>query len=269
MSALYRIFHDNFRVLNANSPRLLDEALTLRYKVYCLEHPYEDAAAHPDGRERDGYDTRSCHSLVKYRKTSLAAGVVRLVTADEDDPTQPFPVERESDYLMDHLVPELLSAPRRSIAEISRFAVSKEFKRRLLEESTDAGVSPLVRYEDGEEGTGLRRLLPHITLGLFAGIVQMSADRGITHWYAVMEPTLLRLLTRFGIHFRALGPMIEYHGRRQPSFGQVDRVLARIHGERPDVWEIITDHGRVWPLERGVLNARRYYGPSARPDLRA
>ena len=33
----------------------------------------------------------------------------------------------------------------------------------------------------------------------------MSVREGMTHWAAVMEPALLRLLTRLGIHFNPLG----------------------------------------------------------------
>jgi N-acyl amino acid synthase of PEP-CTERM/exosortase system len=67
-----------------------------------------------------------------------------------------------------------------------------------------------------------------------------------------MEPTLLRLLTRFGIHFRKIGPLIDYHGKRQPAIGNVDEVLAGIYAERRDVWETITDYGDVWPLAAGI-----------------
>ena len=86
------------------------------------------------------------------------------------------------------------------------------------------------------------------SIGLFAGIVQMSAEQGITHWYSFMEPTLMRLLTRFGIYFKPIGPPVKFNGKRQATVAAVDEVLSGIHRERPDVWEIITDSGRVWPL---------------------
>jgi N-acyl amino acid synthase of PEP-CTERM/exosortase system len=76
--------------------------------------------------------------------------------------------------------------------------------------------------------------------------VRMSIENGITHWCAVMEPTLLRLLTRLGIHFEPIGPMIEYHGRRQPCYIPLEVLLPRVQRERPDVWDVITRGGKHW-----------------------
>jgi N-acyl amino acid synthase of PEP-CTERM/exosortase system len=94
-------------------------------------------------------------------------------------------------------------------------------------------------------------------MGLFKAIVKMSARHGITHWYAVMEPTLLRLLARFGIEFDLIGPLVQYHGWRQPCFAAADQVLAGIHRRRPEVWEFITDAGKLWPAPRLPSALRR------------
>lgn len=247
MTNLYDTFHNSFRVQSATTPEQIEEAQRLRYQVYCLENPFEDAAQHHSGRERDEYDARSAHSLVHHHPSGFSAGVVRIVLPDDSDPAQPFPIEAHVGEELDWSLPELRALPRSTTAEISRFAVSKTFKRRIAESSNTAGVSDRATYQDAPDSHDLRRLLPHITLGLFAGIVRMSADHGMTHWYAIMEPTLLRLLTRFGIRFQSIGPLVDYHGKRQPTIGVIDEVLAGIHRERPDVWEIITDRGRVWP----------------------
>jgi hypothetical protein len=62
-----------------------------------------------------------------------------------------------------------------------------------------------------------------------------------------MEPGLLRLLSRFGIHFAPLGPLVEYHGIRQPCIAEIRELIARVEEERPDVWEVITDRGACLP----------------------
>jgi len=95
-------------------------------------------------------------------------------------------------------------------------------------------------------------MLFHLPLGLIKSCVEMSVREGMTHWAAVMEPALLRLLTRLGIYFNPLGSLVEYHGRRQPCWVDVGAMLARVHAERPDVWEVITDGGRLWPLPEAV-----------------
>jgi hypothetical protein len=43
-------------------------------------------------------------------------------------------------------------------------------------------------------------------LGLVQGLVRISQELGLTHWCAVMEPSLLRLLRRTAIHFEPLAP---------------------------------------------------------------
>lgn len=250
-------FRKYFRILSAESPAIQESWYRLRYQVYCIETGFEDAGEFPDGLERDVYDRRSVQSIVTYTRThphTTAAGV-RLVLADPDDPDLPFPIEahcRIENVVKPGTVAEV---DRVHLAEISRFAVSKHFKRRVGEPGTTAGVGPETKTEAMQRSDG--RLVPHLTLGLFAAIVRMSAEQNITHWYAVMEPALLRLLTRFGITFQKLGPMVDYHGRRQPCFGKIDDVLAGILGKRPDVWHFITGGGQIWPAPGGRGEWRR------------
>ena len=80
-------------------------------------------------------------------------------------------------------------------------------------------------------------------------IVQMSLEYGITDWLAVMEPSLLRLLSRFGIDFAPLGPLVNYHGLRQPSHANVGRMLDQVYKERFDLWEFVTEPGTLWRVE--------------------
>lgn len=251
MADLREIFRKCFEVVVANSKDLVDDSLRVRYQVYCVENQFEDAARFPDGMERDAYDDHSVHSIVRHRESGLTAATVRLVLPNPVDPASPFPIEEfcVEALAKGQLDPSLL--PRNTLAEISRFAVSKEFKRRLHEPGTIAGVGlngdiyPDPRDVDVQKKS--KRLLPHITIGLFNAIVRMSAEHGITYWYAVMEPPLLRLLTRFGIHFTALGPLVDYHGFRQPCFGVAHEVLNGIYHHRRDVWELITENGEIWP----------------------
>lgn len=248
MGELAGVFRRYFEVLDADTGALRLAAHRLRYQVYCVEHPYEDAGAFPDGCERDTYDVRAVHSVVRHRVRGDIAATVRLILPDPDDPEALFPVERlcGESFVAAGFNPHAL--PRTTVAEISRFAVSKQFRRRPGEAQSVAGVAEDSRaFADGHDGLTERRVLPHITLGLFTAILRMSVEHGVTHWYAVMEPALLRLLSRFGIHFHPIGGVVEHHGLRQPCFGAVDEVLAGIWHERREVWELITDDGRLWP----------------------
>lgn len=247
-SEIYRDFHSYFRIVPADTAELLDEVLVLRYQVYCIEHPFEDPAEHAEGREKDSFDTRSVHTLIRHRATNLCAAAVRLVLADRANPAVAFPVEDGCGAsFTDEARRRIAGLYRPRVAEISRFAVSKDFRRRLGEAETVSGVSPHAVYADSPGADGQRRGFPHITLGLFAAIVRMSVDHDITHWFAVMEPTLLRLLQRFGIHFPPIGPIVDHHGLRRPTLAAAATVVEGIHSKRPDVWEIVTDRGRFVP----------------------
>jgi N-acyl amino acid synthase of PEP-CTERM/exosortase system len=129
--------------------------------------------------------------------------------------------------------------PRQSLAEVSRFAVSKAFRRRMEDAPTPTGVGPGWHERRRSE----QRRVPHLSLGLVQAMVCTSAAYGITHWVAEMEPALLRMYAKLGIHWHPLGEMIEYHGRRQPCWTRVDTMLARTYRERPEIWDLVTDGG--------------------------
>jgi N-acyl amino acid synthase of PEP-CTERM/exosortase system len=246
---LYEAFTANFEVLVADTPDLVTEALALRYQVYCVERGYEDPALNPGGCERDEFDRRSVHGLVHHRASGRCVGAVRLILADAAAPARAFPAEVHCKPRFYPGVAERVEAiPRLQLAEISRFAVSKDFRRRLSEAEYTHGISPHASYFDSI-GTSPehRRFMPQVTIGLFAAVVRLSATHGVTHWFAVMEPTLLRLLQRFGIYFPPIGPVVEYHGRRRPTLAIAAEVTERARHERPDVWQIVTDWGEGVP----------------------
>jgi len=251
LSAIYDLFEAHFEIVRADSRELLDAAYALRYQVYCLENPFEDAELHRDRREQDVYDARAVHALIRNRRSREFAGCVRLILPDPADPNELLPIEADcAQAFYDDEWAARAAIDRTRLAEISRFAVSKDFKRRLYEGRTPSGAATGVIYQDPERDAEMaQRSLPHITIGLIAAVIRLSVEHGITDWYAVMEPSLLRLLSRFGIRFRAVGRLVDHHGRRRPAAARVVDVIRRIHSERPDVWEIVSDRGRFPGLE--------------------
>ena len=246
MSNLCEIFNTYFDVVTDTESSVLDEALRLRYQVYCVEHDFEDSSHFKDGRESDNYDCRSVHGIVCHRSSGVTAATVRLVLPDMDNLDALFPIEKNCGDSLRLAPPCFKHVPRQSIAEISRFAVSKNFKRRLGEAESVAGIGPNIEEYVKQYPRG-KRVIPHLILGLFAAIVKLSAEQHITHWYAVMDVSLLRLLTRYGINFIPIGSLVDYHGQRQPCVGRIDDVLAGIWNKRFDIWQLITADGAVWP----------------------
>ena len=248
-TALCEKFDRHFEVELADTPGSLSDALALRYQVYCLERGYEDPAKNPGGYERDEFDQRSVHAIVRHRLSGDCIAAVRLVLASPSTPTSLFPVEAAcGEQFYAGVWDRVHAVPRGCLGEISRFAVSKQFRRRYTEADYIQGISPHVPYfDESAEGPNHRRVMPYVTLGLFAAVIRLSARHGVTHWFAVMEPTLLRLLRKFGIHFPPIGPVVDYHGRRQPTLAVGIEVADRARAEQPDVWDLVTDRGRELP----------------------
>jgi N-acyl amino acid synthase of PEP-CTERM/exosortase system len=238
-------FNEYFELIHANTDELRRQVYLLRFQVYVLETGFEsvddciciDIA---DQRqicwEEDEFDARSDHYLVRHRRTGIYAATARLILPDRETVDAPFPIELHCS--LDQ--PVRSPADRAHTGEISRFAVSKVFKRRIGEAGTLAGVSGNVdMYFEGGE----RRALPYLSLGLFAAVMRMAHVHGITHCYAVMEPALLRLLGRFGVIFNRIGPDVEYHGKRVPCLGTMGESLPNIQRVSPAVWDFITNKG--------------------------
>ena len=220
----------------ATTPELIDEVHRIRYQVYCVENEYEDPARNLGGLERDEYDAHSVHGLLVHTASKAPVGTVRLVMHKPGMRRGSLPIHKICRH-PDLLDPDFL--PLETTAEFSRFAISKAFRRRA-EGQTCAGNAEAGRQET--EG-----LIPHISVGLITIALRLAFAHGITHVCAMMEPALLRLLSRFAIKFKPLGAQVEFHGWRQPCYTTIAGVLSEIELERHQMWERITDNGRLWP----------------------
>ncbi len=246
MSNFCEIFSKYFDVITDDKSWVVDEAFKLRYQVYCVEQGFEDSSRFKDQREFDDFDCRSAHGIVRHPSSGITAATVRLVLPDRDNPETPFPIETHCSDSLKLVSPLLKGVPRHSIAEISRLAVSRDFKRRLGEARAVAGIGP-DHDKYLKQDPGGKRVIPHLILGLFVAIFRMSAEHNITHWYAAMDLSLLRLLSRFGINFVPIGDLVDYHGLRQPCFSCVNEVVDEVWNKRIDLWNLATAEGSLWP----------------------
>jgi N-acyl amino acid synthase of PEP-CTERM/exosortase system len=236
-------FDTYFRTSSADTPQLLETSLALRYQVYCLERQFEDPAKHADLREKDEFDHRSVHSLIFYRPQDEAIGTVRIILADPE--FEKLPIQK---LLRQTGLNPSVYFKSENTGEISRFAISKEFRRRH---------SPLLGAADKppcERQTNLP------CLGLIQSILRQSIKFGISTWAAMMEPQLLRMLASMGIRFTPIGPLVNHHGLRQPSFCRVPQMLKVLAFEKPANWAVVTNDGELfYPAEastgwRGDVN---------------
>jgi hypothetical protein len=155
-------------------------------------------------------------------------GTVRLVLPNDPGGGDNYPIQHVCDAAF------LRGIPLATTGEVSRFALAKQLR------GVSASSSSLLR------------------LALIQGAVRLSAEEGHTHWLAVMEPTLLRLLRATGLHFVPLGPLVDYHGLRQPAVAELVPTLARLAIEQPVVWDFVTERGTWYPASRPRLPRTRH-----------
>jgi len=225
-----------FEIIPADTPALRDQVFRLRYQVYCCEHKYETPEEHLQKLEMDAFDCRSVHSLIVERASGTAAGTVRLILPDPKSLQSSLPIQKVCRHPLFSILDSSYAA------EVSRFAISKEARKALnvsILNSVGKHVACPIAAKD--------LAICFISLGLMRATVQMSFAHGVTEWFAVMEPALLRLLRSFGICFNPLGPLVQYHGLRQPCYANLGDILENVREEHFDLWEFVTERGD-WPI---------------------
>lgn len=249
MTQLLEAFEEYFELVPALTSELREQTFRLRFEVMSREFklPGFEAWRYPDGLEFDQYDYRSVHYLLRHRPTSNVAGTVRLILADPLSPQGDivhadrfFPIEQFT-HMFDRKALDPTLVNRSQTAEVSRLIVSHLFRRREGEGEFPFGTDreiALARHE--------RRRFPHTVLGLIAALFRMSAEHGINYWYAIMEPALNRLLRRFALQFKPIGPVVDYHGYRQPHFTELAELLQNTYRTQPEIWEFMTIGGSLW-----------------------
>ncbi len=232
----------HFDVIRAATPSLVREAYKLRYQVYCVENPFEDPDQQVGACESDDNDDRSIHTLLLHRRTGEVAGTSRVILPDRSRPLPVATLLEGSDRR------RFDGFPADHTAELSRFAVSKQFRRRRGEERyADAGFGDAALIETE------RRLMPFVSLGLIRGMCDICLEYGITHLAAVMEPPLIRILHRLGIKFMPIGGIVVHHGLRQPCFALADDLIQHSRENDTIVWQYAVE-----PLLRQRNDARRH-----------
>jgi N-acyl amino acid synthase of PEP-CTERM/exosortase system len=225
--SLLTLFNTHFETVTADSPERVRMAQKLRHQVYCIENPLEHE--NREGIETDTFDSHAAHSLLVYRPSEIPVGTVRLILplADETAPSFPMQTVLDADALR-----EFKKIPLHAAAEVSRFSISRQ-SRRLME------------THDPDQKDLLSNTGPLMRLGLIQALVRMSLQNNVTHWCAVMEQSLLRMLAAMAIHFVPIGPVVEYHGLRQPCFCVLPKMLDDVKRHRPAFWSVLTSGGAL------------------------
>ena len=223
-----------FETRVADCPALIEAAHALRYQVYCVERKFEDAEEHFGGLETDQYDAAAIQGVLFHRPSEQAIGTVRIIqpaSCGQDGlPIAQLLGENNIDLAKFVHIPDAV--------EVSRFAISKEFRRRWTDERAIAAGRPLTRLETARQAN-----LPCLSLIQF--LLRQCVEQNVLYWTAVMEGTFLRMLARMGIHFTSIGPVVFHHGYRQPCYCYLPTMLEELKFEQPDYWQVITNGGEL------------------------
>jgi N-acyl amino acid synthase of PEP-CTERM/exosortase system len=238
------------KFVEVDSDFLKKELFKLRYDVYVSEFGFEKKEDHPSGQEMDIYDPYSVE-LAAIEQIGAEAqkviGTIRLILHSEHG----FPIENVTPIDFTEEKP-----PINRIAEISRLAISREYRR-----CQGDGLYGVKSYLKVSEGEGLLnrdrsqnvkvRIQPHLILGLFKELYHVSKKLGITHWYMITEKKLWYALKRFDLIFRQIGEPVNYHGVRIPYLGIIDEIEQHLMKKHMDLYKdfLVGLDKQYWPAE--------------------
>lgn len=231
--SLVDVYNRYFQYRIARTSQEFEAAHRLRYDVYCEETGFLSKSENPNGLEQDEHDCHSLQSVLYHRLSGVPVGTVRVVLPLPDMPGCGLPARVAAPGL--DLMPESL-LPRATTGEISRFSIHGDFRKRRGD-----GLYPALHTADMPDP---RRIIPHMTLGLMTSIFEMTLEAGLTHLCAIIDPALWRMLRMLGLHFKAAGPQVDFHGPRQPVYASCDELIALVRDNNPDIYGVISSNER-------------------------
>lgn len=193
----------------------------LRHNIYCEELQYEEPSDPIKKLEYDIHDQNSIHCLIEHNRTGIIAGCVRVVIPNHQcpQPLNQLPLQSYGGKSLTHpeLHPDKLK--KDSYYEISRLAVNRLFRSKARNNNIITEI-----FNDIEFTSEEKKLFPILSSSLFITGYALGRSLGKTQVFAMMEPSLPRLLSLTGFHFTKVGETIDFHGRRSAYY--IDKQKA-------------------------------------------
>lgn len=211
-----------------------DDVYRIRHEVYCEDLKFEPER--PDRREIDDYDAQSLHCLLTTaHDPHRLVGCTRLVLANPADPDAPLPFERACAATLDRSIIDPAELPRDRIAEVSRLAVRRIYRRRKGEEFNGQEI------HDEDFGSTAHPRFPYIPIGLYMGAISLAAHRNIDYLFVLTEPRLASHFARLGVDIRQIGDPISHRGTRIPSVIDVQSVIRGMRFMMRPLWRTVNE----------------------------
>jgi N-acyl amino acid synthase of PEP-CTERM/exosortase system len=228
-------FRRYFRIDAALDSVRRDDVYRIRHEVYCEDLKYEPER--PDRREIDDYDAQSVHCLLTTANDPhRPVGCTRLVLTNPADPDAPLPFERTCADTLDRSIVDPAKLPRDRIAEVSRLAVRRIYRRRKGEEHHEL----VINDEDFESTTQPR--FPYIPIGLYMGAISLAAHKNIDFLFVLTEPRLANHFARLGVDIRQIGDPVSHRGTRVPSVINVHSVIRDMRFMMKPLWRAVNEN---------------------------
>lgn len=212
----------------------LDEALRLRYYVYCEEKQFIDKAEITNDQqiEIDEYDRdESWHFVVLNTEATgneHVIGTVRLVRYTEQ---KGFPTGKFHPPLYEKIAKYGVSP--HSVAEISRLCINPCFRKRR-----DDGFYGVESYNNSD----VRRKYPIVLISLLREMYRFSKNKQITHWLSSMEDILYRYLKCISLVFEPLDDdYIEYYGKVKSYLLSIEDAERNMSKKQSDLFDYFTE----------------------------
>ena len=218
-----KIGQAEFTYRRVDSPDVLDKVFRLRYQVYCKECGFLKEEDCHEGIERDRYDPYSVHFVAED-----AVGIVGTVRLVMDSPVG-FPFEA---HCKGNLTLNTHDLPRKEYAEISRLVISRHYRRRA-----GGGLFYALDFHDDASASDLsdidKCVVTPITFGIYREMYRECKRRGITHWFAIMEISLWKLLCMHGFAFRPIGEEFNLYGKVRPYMANIAELEKALYLKSP------------------------------------
>lgn len=252
-------FKKHWELVPALTPDLREEVYRIRHSVYCIELGFEQVNA--EGREKDEYDSHSCHLLIRCLWTGAWAGCVRLVLRPEDRPETLLPSEKVCGATIAGRLVDPSALSHTNIAEVSRLALARAFRHARLAHQNHWTVASNL-------GNWAYPGALYLRLALYLGVTAWAHRLSVNAILFLTEPRLATRLRKFGFPFEQVGTPVEHRGTRVLSLAHIDDTILRLPFHMRPLYRTIEseiDHGLeirhpIPPLpETGCTNRYRTF----------
>ncbi len=240
-SSFTRAYHSTFKLYHCTTELLKEQTYRMRSSIYCREYSYESPISTDSYIERDKYDSRAEHFLLRHRVSNELVSSLRVILPNKEKLCESFPMQEICSHTLfedDNRIQKL--------CEISRFCVAPRFRQR----SSD-GQFLSSYYEQDKAGrksgniSFIRRKISYPQAALLQGAFEVALNAEILDCLWMVELAHLPSLDALGFDYHILGSKVDIYGGMQPLVFNIKHVLDSMQYNSPACWEIISDFGRL------------------------